>query len=101
MVKASLLDDKIMLQRSDEDKKRFVHALNRIEGQVRGVRTMIEKDRYCGDELQQIKAVIASLGRVTRLLAEEHVSAAAQALAAGASPNLVAKDIASVVKRSL
>ena len=47
--------------------------LSRIEGQVRGLKKMIEDDRYCVDILIQIKAVNAALGRVEGELLKDHV----------------------------
>ncbi len=46
--------------------------MNRVEGQVRGVRHMIEQDRYCPEVLTQIAAVRAALDRVGLILLENH-----------------------------
>jgi DNA-binding FrmR family transcriptional regulator len=57
-----------------EGKKRVLTArLKRIEGQVRGIAGMIERDVYCDDILHQITAVEAALGGVRRLLLEAHI----------------------------
>ena len=45
--------------RSDEERKKLIHRLNRIEGQIRGIRGMVEKDAYCADILIQSAAVNA------------------------------------------
>jgi DNA-binding FrmR family transcriptional regulator len=56
------------------DTKRSLTArLKRIEGQVRGIAGMIERDVYCDDILHQITAVEAALGGVRRLLLEAHI----------------------------
>jgi DNA-binding FrmR family transcriptional regulator len=47
--------------------------LRRIEGQVRGIQTMVEEDRWCPDILVQIAAAQAALGKVALGLAEGHV----------------------------
>ena len=47
--------------RSEEEFKALVNRLNRIEGQVRGVKKMIESDAYCTDILIQVSAVQAAL----------------------------------------
>lgn len=47
--------------------------LNRIEGQVRGIKRMIEEDTYCDDVLNQIAAVQSALNSVGRLLLESHM----------------------------
>ena len=71
---------KLLLRRSPDDRKPLIERLNRIEGQVRGLKAMIEADRYCGDELQQIQAAIAALRRVAAIVTEQHVAAAAERL---------------------
>lgn len=58
---------------SDKTKKDIINRLNRIEGQVRGVKAMIEKDVYCDDILNQIAAIQAALNSTGRLLLEKHV----------------------------
>lgn len=98
MPDATIENGKIMLTRSDADRQRFVHALNRIEGQIRGVRAMIEADRYCGDELTQIKAAMSGLARVARLLAHEHVDAAKSVLLADGSKEAVGNDLSIILK---
>ena len=50
-----------------------MNRLRRIEGQVRGLQTMVEDDRWCPDILQQIAAVTAALDKVALGLAEGHV----------------------------
>lgn len=47
--------------------------LNRIEGQVRGVKSMIDRDAYCDDVLSQITAVQSALEAVSRLLLKNHI----------------------------
>ncbi len=47
--------------------------LNRIEGQVRDIKGMIEKDVYCDDVLNQIAAVQSAMKSVGRLLLESHM----------------------------
>ncbi|WP_246725448.1 metal-sensitive transcriptional regulator [Beijerinckia sp. L45] len=76
MKTSKIEDGKIYLHRSDEEKKPLIHRLNRVEGQVRGLKAMIEADRYCADELQQIKAAVAALRQVAVLIVEQHVAAA-------------------------
>jgi DNA-binding FrmR family transcriptional regulator len=54
------------------DKVDLQQRLNRIEGQVRGIRRMIDEDRYCPEVLTQIAAVRAALDRVGLILLEDH-----------------------------
>jgi DNA-binding FrmR family transcriptional regulator len=58
---------------SGEIKRRLAARLRKIEGQVRGVAGMIERDVYCDDVLNQITAVEAALSGVRRLLLEAHI----------------------------
>ncbi|MDH5544181.1 MAG: metal-sensitive transcriptional regulator [Gammaproteobacteria bacterium] len=53
-------------------KKALLSRMKRIEGQVRGVYTMIEEDRYCIDVLTQIAALRSALGAVSLQLLEDH-----------------------------
>lgn len=58
---------------SDKVKANLVTRLNRIEGQIRGVRGMVEKDVYCDAILNQIAAIQAALNGVGKLLLEGHM----------------------------
>ena len=59
--------------RTDEEKKKLINRLNRIEGQVRGIRGMIEKDAYCADVLVQSAAVNASINSFNKDLLSRHI----------------------------
>ncbi|MFC3770322.1 metal-sensitive transcriptional regulator [Paenibacillus sp. GCM10012303] len=58
---------------SDKMKANLITRLNRIEGQIRGVKGLIEKDTYCDDVLNQISAIQSALGSVGKLLLEGHL----------------------------
>lgn len=58
---------------SDKTKQNLINRLNRIEGQVRGLKGLIEKDAYCDDVLNQIAAVQSALNSAARLLLEGHM----------------------------
>jgi DNA-binding FrmR family transcriptional regulator len=58
---------------SDKIKKNLMNRLNRIEGQVRGVKGLIEKDTYCDDVLNQIASIQSALNGVGKLLLEQHM----------------------------
>lgn len=58
---------------SDKVKNNLTTRLNRIEGQIRGIKGMVEKDVYCDDILNQIAAVQSALNAVGRLLLEGHM----------------------------
>lgn len=59
--------------RSDEEYKKLINRLNRIEGQVRGIRGMVEKDAYCPDILVQVAAVSAALNAFNKELLANHI----------------------------
>jgi|SRR5699024_9562616 len=58
---------------SDQVKKNLVTRLNRIEGQIRGIKGLIEKDTYCDDVITQISASQSALNSVARILLEGHL----------------------------
>ena len=58
---------------SEKTKKNLVTRLNRIEGQIRGIKGLIERDTYCDDVITQISATQAALNSVAKLLLEGHM----------------------------
>ena len=56
------------------DKDALLKRLRRIEGQVRGVQTMVEEDRYCIDVVTQITAIESALDKVALELLEDHAN---------------------------
>ena len=59
--------------RSEEELKKLSNRLCRIEGQVRGLREMLQKDVYCVDILIQVSAVNAALNSFSKELLSEHI----------------------------
>ncbi|MBO5569919.1 MAG: metal-sensing transcriptional repressor [Clostridia bacterium] len=59
--------------RSPEEYKKLVNRLNRIEGQIRGIRGMLERDAYCPDILAQAAAANAALNAFSRELLSNHI----------------------------
>ena len=59
--------------RTEEEKKRLLNRLKRIEGQVRGLQTMVEKDAYCNDILTQSAAVGAAVNSFNREVLSGHI----------------------------
>lgn len=59
--------------RSDEEYRSLVNRLSRIEGQVRGIKNMIESDAYCTDVLVQVSAVQAALNAFSKELLSNHI----------------------------
>lgn len=60
-------------ERSEKEYKDLVHRLNRIEGQIRGIKGMVEKDIYCTDILVQVAAVNAALNSFNKVLLANHI----------------------------
>ena len=60
-------------KRSEEERKKLIHRLNRIEGQIRGIRGMLEKDAYCADILTQSAAVNAAVNAFNKELLASHI----------------------------
>lgn len=59
--------------RSDEEKRKINNRLNRIEGQIRGIKRMIEDDRYCDDVLIQLSAADKSIKSLANYILENHM----------------------------
>jgi len=60
-------------ERSSEEIKRLTNRLNRIEGQIRGIRGMLERGAYCPDILAQAAAANAALNAFSRELLSSHI----------------------------
>ena len=60
-------------ERSPEEVKRLVNRLSRVEGQIRGIRGMLERNAYCPDILAQVAAANAALNAFGRELLSEHI----------------------------
>jgi DNA-binding FrmR family transcriptional regulator len=58
---------------SEDDGKRLLDRLARIEGQIRGVRNMLESDRTCEDVLTQLLAARAGLEKASLIMIERHL----------------------------
>ncbi|MED3549767.1 metal-sensitive transcriptional regulator [Cytobacillus praedii] len=58
---------------SDKVKSNLVTRLNRIEGQIRGIKGLIERDTYCDDVITQISATQSALNSVAKILLEGHL----------------------------
>ena len=60
-------------ERSPEEYKKLIHRLNRIEGQIRGIKGMVESDAYCPDILIQSAAVNAAINAFNKELLANHI----------------------------
>lgn len=60
-------------ERTEKEYRDLIHRLNRIEGQIRGIRGMVEKNVYCTDILVQVAAVNAALNSFNKVLLANHI----------------------------
>lgn len=60
-------------ERTEEEYRSLLHRLNRIEGQVRGIKGMLERNAYCTDILVQSSAISAALNAFNRELLANHI----------------------------
>lgn len=60
-------------ERSDEEYKRLANRLSRIEGQIKGIRVMLDKSAYCPDILIQVSAATAALNSFGKELLSQHI----------------------------
>ena len=60
-------------KRSEKEYKDLIHRLNRIEGQIRGIKGMVEEEVYCTDILVQVSAAKAALDGFSKVLLANHI----------------------------
>ena len=60
-------------ERPDKEYRDLIHRLNRIEGQIRGIRGMVERDAYCPEILVQVAAANAALNSFNKVLLANHI----------------------------
>lgn len=60
-------------ERTEEEYKSLIHRLSRIEGQIRGIRGMVERSAYCTDILAQVAAANAALNAFSKELLAQHI----------------------------
>jgi DNA-binding FrmR family transcriptional regulator len=90
---------RLLLTRTEAERAPLLQRLAKIEGQLRGVQQMVEGDRYCGDEVQQMLAILAATREVMRLIVAQHVAAGIEfALDGGASKSDIMEDIDTVLR---
>lgn len=59
--------------RKANEYKLLINRLNRLEGQIKGIKNMVEKDAYCTDILVQVSAVQAALNSFNKVLLSNHI----------------------------
>jgi DNA-binding FrmR family transcriptional regulator len=82
-----------------KDKQQIEARLSRIEGQVRGIRKMVDEDRYCIDVLTQVSAAQSALESVALLLLRDHTQhCVAEAIRSGDGAEKV-RELSEAVER--
>jgi DNA-binding FrmR family transcriptional regulator len=84
-----------------KDKAQLVRRLSRIEGQVRGIARMIEREEYCIDILQQTAALRAAVDAVSILVLEDHVQGCVRTAAERGEADQYVDEVIDVVRRTL
>lgn len=67
------MENEKMTARSEEERRRLVNRLNRMEGQIRGIRGMVENNAYCADILVQSAAVSAAVNAFNKEILAGHI----------------------------
>src|ERR1044072_6326210 len=84
-----------------KDKTQLLRRLSRIEGQVRGIARMIERDEDCVDILQQTSALRAAVDALAVLVLEDHVQGCVRTAAERGQADIYAAEVLEVVRRTL
>lgn len=81
------------------EKSALISRLNRIEGQIRGIRNMIEDDKYCVDVLIQVAAAKSALNSLGAVILESHIQGCVKnAIESGKSAEII-NELAEVIKK--
>ncbi len=84
-----------------KDKTQLVRRLSRMEGQVRGIARMIEREEYCVDILQQTAALRAAVDALSILVLEDHVQGCVRTAAEAGEADKYVDEVIDVVRRTL
>src|SRR6266568_1274009 len=84
-----------------KDRRKLLNRLSRIEGQVRGIRGLVEGEAYCLDVLQQVEAMTAAANQVALMVLEDHIDGClTHAIETGEGEPYVA-EVMGVVRRAI
>jgi DNA-binding FrmR family transcriptional regulator len=84
-----------------KDKAGLIRRLSRMEGQVRGISRMIEREEYCVDILQQTSALRAAVDALSVLVLEDHVQGCVRTAAERGEADQYVDEVSDVVRRTL
>ncbi|WP_368655098.1 metal-sensing transcriptional repressor [Ornithinibacillus sp. 4-3] len=83
---------------SDELQRKLMNRMSRIEGQVKGVKRMIDRNVYCDDILTQMSAIQSALHSVSRVLLENHINTCVIEKLENKDPEIVAEFMTTISK---
>ncbi|KAA0122311.1 transcriptional regulator [Methylobacterium sp. P1-11] len=101
MTSGTVVDGRVCLVRTEAERTPLIRRLGRIEGQVRGLRAMVEADRHCLDEIQQIRAMTAALREVGLLIIDQHVTEGLRLAARDQDREAVMADLLRVLRAAM
>jgi len=84
-----------------KDRTQLIRRLSRMEGQVRGIARMIERDEHCVDILQQTAALRAAVDAISILILEDHVQGCVRSAAERGEADKYVDEVIDVVRRTL
>jgi DNA-binding FrmR family transcriptional regulator len=84
-----------------KDRSQLIRRLSRMEGQVRGIARMIEREEYCVDILQQTAALRAAVDSLSILVLEDHVGGCVRTAAERGKADEYVDEVIDVVRRTL
>jgi CsoR family transcriptional regulator, copper-sensing transcriptional repressor len=94
-------DGRVYVLRTEQEKSRITDRLGKIEGQVRGVRRMIEEGRYCLDEVHQANAIVAAMREVELLIISDHLQAGMDFAVQSKDRDAAVKDMMNVLRSAI
>ncbi len=85
-----------------KDKEKIQNRLKRIEGQVRGVRRMVDEEAYCVDILTQVSSIVSAMEKVGAILLKDHVEhCVRESIEKGENPDEKIEELTDAVERFL
>jgi DNA-binding FrmR family transcriptional regulator len=84
-----------------KDRAQLLRRLSRVEGQVRGIARMIEREEYCVDILQQTAALRAAVDAVSLLVLEDHIQGCVRTAAEQGEADAYVDEVMDVVRRTM
>ncbi len=82
----------------EKEKKNLISRLNRIEGQIRGIKKLIENDTYCDDILNQINSSKSALNGVSKIILKKHLGSCVASKIKNNDPEIIDEFIKTIEK---